>query len=79
MTPGGVRIGTPALTSRGLMETDFEKIADFLHKAVLLALDIQKNSGKQLAEFKAALSDKRVKDLRKQVEDFAEPFPIPGQ
>ncbi|KAJ6391579.1 hypothetical protein OIU77_025537 [Salix suchowensis] len=31
--PGGVRIGTPAMTSRGCLEADFETIADFLHKA----------------------------------------------
>merc|ERR1712039_1112747 len=30
MTPGGVRIGAPAMTSRGLKEADFEKIGDFL-------------------------------------------------
>lgn len=32
MNPGGVRIGTPAMTSRGLKEADFEKVADFLHE-----------------------------------------------
>ena len=25
-TPGGVRIGTPAMTSRGLVEADFEAV-----------------------------------------------------
>lgn len=25
-TPGGVRIGTPAMTSRGLVEADFEQV-----------------------------------------------------
>ena len=30
LTPGGVRLGTPALTSRGLKEQDFVKVADFL-------------------------------------------------
>merc|ERR1712146_460543 len=31
MTPGGVRIGAPAMTSRGLKEADFEQIGEFLH------------------------------------------------
>lgn len=31
-TPGGVRIGTPAMTSRGLVEADVVRIADFLHE-----------------------------------------------
>lgn len=32
MNPGGVRIGTPAMTSRGLTEEDFEQVAGFLHE-----------------------------------------------
>lgn len=32
MNPGGVRIGTPAMTSRGLMEQDFDAVASFLHE-----------------------------------------------
>jgi len=39
--PGGVRIGTPALTSRSFKENDFVKVADFLHRAVQIALRIQ--------------------------------------
>ena len=30
--PGGVRIGTPALTTRGFKEDDFVKVADFLDR-----------------------------------------------
>lgn len=30
--PGGIRLGTPALTSRGFKEQDFEKVGDFVHK-----------------------------------------------
>jgi hypothetical protein len=30
LAPGGVRIGAPAMTSRGLKESDFETIADLL-------------------------------------------------
>ena len=33
--PGGVRIGTPALTTRGFKEEDFVKIADFLDRCCL--------------------------------------------
>merc|ERR1719487_3162869 len=41
MTPGGVRIGAPAMTSRGLKEADFEKIGDFLHRGTQLGLEVQ--------------------------------------
>ena len=33
LAPGGVRIGAPAMTSRGLQESHFEEIADMLHEA----------------------------------------------
>ena len=29
LSPGGVRIGTPALTTRGFKESDFEKVRIF--------------------------------------------------
>ncbi len=41
MVPGGARIGTPALTTRGLKEADFERVADFLHQAVLIAVQVR--------------------------------------
>ena len=43
LTPGGIRIGTPALTTRGLTEEDFIKVADFLDKAINIGLRIQEN------------------------------------
>ncbi|ETN86388.1 glycine hydroxymethyltransferase [Necator americanus] len=32
LRPGGIRLGTPALTSRGFKEKDFEKVAEFIHE-----------------------------------------------
>ena len=37
----GVRIGTPALTARGFKEEEFKIVAKFLHRALLLGLEIQ--------------------------------------
>ena len=34
LRPSGLRLGTPALTSRGLTESDMEKVAEFIHKGV---------------------------------------------
>ena len=34
LRPSGVRLGTPALTSRGLTELHMEKVADFIHRGV---------------------------------------------
>ena len=41
LAPGGVRLGTAALTSRNFKESDFRKVADFLDMAVQIALRIQ--------------------------------------
>jgi glycine hydroxymethyltransferase len=34
LTPGGIRMGTPALTSRGFVENDFAQVAHFFDRAV---------------------------------------------
>jgi glycine hydroxymethyltransferase len=34
MTPSGVRLGTPAITSRGMKESDMIKVADFMDRAI---------------------------------------------
>ena len=40
MTPGGVRIGTPAVTTRGYLETDMEDVAGYLDAAFKIALEV---------------------------------------
>lgn len=35
LRPSGVRLGTPALTSRNLKEADFEKVVDFIHEGLI--------------------------------------------
>jgi len=40
VTPGGIRLGTPALTTRGMMEDDMVTVANFLTKAVAIALRV---------------------------------------
>jgi len=41
VNPGGVRIGTPALTTRGMGEDDFLRVAEFLDRGCQLACDAQ--------------------------------------
>ena len=81
LSPGGVRVGAPAMTTRGLKEEDFIKIADFLHTAVQLALKIQKTCpSKKLVDFAAALVDNaEVAALKEQVIAFATGYPMPGK
>lgn len=46
--PGAVRIGTPALTTRGFDAKDFDRVAEYLTTTVELAKKIQAESGKPL-------------------------------
>ena len=41
LAPGGVRIGTSALTSRSFKEQDFVNVAEYLHRAVQIAISVQ--------------------------------------
>jgi glycine hydroxymethyltransferase len=79
LTPGGVRIGSPAFTSRGATDADFVQIGEFLHEAVQIALEIQSTSGKMLKDFILALNgNERVLNLRDRVIAFATRLPMPG-
>jgi glycine hydroxymethyltransferase len=79
ISPGGVRIGAPALTSRTMIESDFEQIADFLHEAIQIALAIQNESGPKLKDFIDLIATNNdVKALSKRVHAFATQFPMPG-
>ncbi|XP_025414364.1 serine hydroxymethyltransferase, cytosolic isoform X2 [Sipha flava] len=84
MNPYGIRLGTPALTTRGMQTQDIVVVAEFIHKGLQLALDAQKVSGPKLVNFKSTLTKDpifadRVRILKKEIEDFAEQFYIPEQ
>ncbi|KAI4298982.1 hypothetical protein L6164_032484 [Bauhinia variegata] len=79
ITPGGVRIGTPAMTSRGCLESDFETVAEFLYRAAQIANIVQREHGKlQMAVLKGLECNKDVIELRARVEAFATQFAMPG-
>jgi glycine hydroxymethyltransferase len=89
LNPGGVRLGTPALTSRGLREEDFRQVATFLDRGAEIALSAQeraaaaKSDGKVLyKDFVATLTSDvetaaAIVKLREEVEQFATSFPMP--
>lgn len=80
--PGGVRIGTPALTSRGFVENDFTTVAQLLHEACQLALKIQSGMPaelKKLKDFKEAMNEnEEVAALAEKVKNFSKDFYMPG-
>lgn len=71
--------GTPAMTSRGCVESDFEVMADFLRRAVHIASSVQRDHGKHPKSFLKGLeNNKEIAELRAQVESFASQFAMPG-
>ncbi|CAA7393958.1 unnamed protein product [Spirodela intermedia] len=84
MVPGGIRMGTPALTSRGFDEEDFAKVAEFFDAAVNLALKIKgETKGTKLKDFLATIEasapiQSDIKKLRHDVEEYAKQFPTIG-
>jgi len=82
LTPSGIRLGTPALTSRGLQESDFVHVADFLDRGVDIACRLKQSTGK-LKDFRQACSvgpsvDPALEELRSNVMEFASSFPTVG-
>jgi len=83
MTPGGIRMGAPALTSRGFTEEDFVQVAKFFDRSVKIAVDIKKKTGGKVKDFKAALENgpdsfPDLVALRKEVIAFSSKFPTIG-
>ena len=75
--PSGIRIGTPALTTRGFTEGDFVKVGDFIIEVVELSRLIQNESGKKLVDFKNVAHEKYFEEiarLKNDVNKFAETF-----
>ena len=91
INPGGVRLGTPALTSRGFGAKDFDRVAEFLHRGCQLAAKVQDEAMQDSSNGKVLLRDfeKKLREdpsfrselgqLRNEVEDFASGFKMPGK
>ena len=79
LQPGGIRLGTAALTTRGFKEEDFIKVATFLDTAIQLALRVQQQVGKKLVDFETALDNhSEVFQLQQSVKSLASKFPFPS-
>ena len=72
VTPGGVRMGTPACTTRGYTEKDFEEVARFIDETFKVSLAIQESKGKKLSDFKVGLeTSPQIKAIAAEVHKFS--------
>lgn len=92
MKPGGLRMGSPAMTTRGLMPEDFVRIAEIVDRAVTLAQTLDKEARDQMGEqrkkspgsvkaFLEFLGDgneiRHIMQLRREVEEWIRTFSLP--
>ncbi|GFP88079.1 serine hydroxymethyltransferase 3 chloroplastic [Phtheirospermum japonicum] len=85
LVPGGIRIGSPAMTTRGFSEDEFVQVADFIHEGVKITLEAKKTvTGSKLQDFMKFVTSPgfpltgQVLDLQRRVEALTTQFPIPG-
>ena len=80
LTPGGVRLGSCALTSRDFTEKDMDTVAEFLHRGIEIGKEGVGSAGKLLKDWKIAVSENpKLEQLRKDINEFSSKFPMPGR
>ncbi|KAJ2971272.1 hypothetical protein NQ176_g7775 [Zarea fungicola] len=92
LVPGGLRMGTPAMTSRGFTENDFVRVADIVDRAVTIAIRLDKTvraaakekGEKSPGKLKLFMehvgngdSDTEIVQLRSEVSDWVGTYPLP--
>ena len=84
LVPGGLRMGTPAMATRGLLPADFATVANLVDRGIKLTKKISESvPGKKLKDFKAVLEDggkqfPEIAALKQDVVAFARTFPSVG-
>ncbi|MDZ4341129.1 MAG: serine hydroxymethyltransferase [Candidatus Binatia bacterium] len=82
--PSGVRVGTPALTTRGMKEKEMGQIGEWIAKAILEVRNYQLPENKEeraayLNKFKKEISrNESLNKIRAEVKALASKFPVPG-
>lgn len=82
MKPGGLRLGSPAMTTRGFSPADFQRVAEIVDSAVKIAKEVESTTGKtKIKEFTEELGDgnkvESLVKLREDVRSWVRGFPVP--
>lgn len=78
MNPSGIRIGTPAMTTRGWKENEFIQLADLLDEILKFGLVIQEKTGKKLVDFVDYINKNpyELDDIKFKVAKLTNEFPF---
>lgn len=73
--PSGLRLGTPAVSSRGMQEAEMEKIAGWINAV----MEIIKDTPLKLGEFNDALEERKpeLQKIGEEVVDLTSKYPVP--
>ena len=75
LSPGGIRIGASALTTRGLKQRDFIKVTGYINRLIKIAIEIQQKSGKKLKDFTTECeNNEEIKYIKNNIKNFISRF-----